>query len=195
MPRFFIPVATGLAWLAIAATTPARADFFTLDGRFECLERANSVCGDARMLPPAAGPQASRAPVAIEAPAPAPPAAPAALPNTAAPTPTAASDPLRAIALRIATRQIASGDLAALKEAAQRGNASAMELLAWCALNAIGERRDPIEAYLLYGVAASAALPRARENQAAIYERGLDSHQRQLVLDLANEGVAAAQPP
>jgi hypothetical protein len=66
-------------------------------------------------------------------------------------------------------------------------------LLAWCKLNAIGMARDPVQAYLLYGAAGNAALPNARDNQRLIYERDLDSNQRQQVLDLANEGMSLAQ--
>jgi hypothetical protein len=60
-------------------------------------------------------------------------------------------------------------------------------------LNAIGMARDPVEAFLLYGAAGDAALPNARENQRLIFERDLDSDQRQQVLNLANEGVALAR--
>ena len=58
---------------------------------------------------------------------------------------------------------------------------------------AIGMVRDPVEAFLLYGAAGNAALPNAHENQRLIFERDLDSHQRQQVLDLANEGVTLAR--
>ena len=100
---------------------------------------------------------------------------------------------MRAIAQRLQADAPASGDLAWLKQAAQSGNPRAIELLAWCDLNAVGTPRDPVQAYLLYGAAADAALPHARENQTLIYERDLDKDQRQKVLDLANEGAAFAQ--
>jgi hypothetical protein len=179
-----------LASLAIGLTAPARADFFTLDGRFECLDRSNAICGDAQPL-------ASMQPAAK--PAPVLPVAPVAQPLSSIPTARSvmpsprAEDPLRAIAQRVQADAPASGDLVWLKQAAQSGNPRAIELLAWCDLNAVGTPRDPVQAYLLYGAAADAALPHARENQTLIYERDLDKDQRQKVLDLVNEGAAFAQ--
>lgn len=182
-----------LTSLAIAGMAPpARADFFTLDGRFECLDHANAVCGDAQVIVPPT--------VAVK------PAAPVVAPPTLAaeaPTPLARrvtaplaprdDDPLRAIAQRVEIGRPTSDDLGWLQQAAKVGNARAIELLAWCKLNAIGTQGDAVEAYLLYGAAATAALPNARENQTLIYENDLDPNQRQQVLDLANEGVAVAQ--
>jgi len=89
-----------------------------------------------------------------------------------------------AIARRVADERPEAGDVAHLKQAAAAGDARAIELLAWCALKGIGIDRDPIAAYLLYGKAAVADVPRARENQRLVYERTLSSAQRQLVLDL-----------
>ena len=180
-----------LAALALGLAAPARADFFTLDGRFECLDGSNAICGD---------PQPLVSMQRVAKPTPVPPAAPPTAEPLSSP-PTARSvaplprteDPLRAIARRVQADAPASGDLAWLKQAAQSGNPRAIELLAWCDLNAIGTPRDPMQAYLLYGTAADAALPHARENQALIYERDLDKDQRQHVLDLANEGAAFAQ--
>ncbi|HEY3916295.1 MAG TPA: hypothetical protein VGL83_00805 [Stellaceae bacterium] len=184
-----------LALLAVGRVPPARADFYTLDGRYQCLERGDAVCGDARLLPAPAKHRAAP-PVADAAPsdsifgiAPTPDT------SLAAPPAPHAGDPLHAIALRLQAGRPASGDLAALKAQAHRGNPRAIELLAWCDLNAIGTPPDAVEAYLLYGAAASASLPHARTNQAAIFERYLDPDQRQTVLNLANEGVALAQLP
>lgn len=185
-----------LTWLAIAGiAAPARADFFSLDGRFECLDHANAVCGDAQAIVP---PPAAPARVA-------PPAAAVAVPTLAADPPIALArrvtappvprddDPVHAIAQRVQSGRSTSDDLAWLQQAAKTGNARAIELLAWCKLNAIGTQGDAVEAYLLYGAAASAALPNARENQMLIYENDLNPNQRQQVLDLANEGVALAE--
>jgi hypothetical protein len=185
----------GLASLTVLAiglmAPPARADFYMLDGRFQCLDRANAVCGDAQPL--VAMQQAAK-----PAPLPSPPAPdtlvamPQPVAHVAPPVP-GTDDPLHEIATRVQTDKPASGDLAWLKQAADKGNPRAIELLAWCKLNAIGTAGDPVEAYLLYGAAADAALPHARENQALIYEKDLAPNQRQQVLDLANEGVALAQ--
>jgi TPR repeat protein len=105
-----------------------------------------------------------------------------------------------AIARRVADERPEAGDADRLKHAAAAGDARAIELLAWCALKGIGMDRDPIAAYLLYGKAAAAAVPQARENQRLIYERTLSSAQRQLVLDVAamsrrTPGTLAAGAP
>lgn len=177
-------------------SAPARADFFSLDGRFQCLDRANAVCGDPQPLvsmQPAA-PPARPAPLPV--PPPAGPVATAVPPEPAthvAPPVPRPDDPLHDIAQRVQAYRPASADIAWLKHAAQSGNARAIELLAWCNLNAIGTPRDAVKAYLLYGAAADAALPHARENQALVYEQDLSPVQRQQVLDLVNEGVALAQ--
>src|SRR5579863_1131635 len=66
MKRFHLSRLLDIAALAAAvvvATTPARADFFTLDGRFQCLDRANAVCGDARVLLPRPVPKPAAPPV------------------------------------------------------------------------------------------------------------------------------------
>jgi len=185
---------------ALVAELPAaRAEFFSLDGRFQCLESGAAVCGDARKIVPPPRPAPPPAVVSSVAPAPVEPVVVAALPSPAppaAPAPATAArpvDPLQVVAARVQARRPSSNDLAWLAQAAQGGNARAIELLAWCKLNAIGMARDPVEAYLLYGAAGTAALPNARENQRLIYERDLDSGQRQQVLDLANEGVTLAR--
>lgn len=191
-----LPTGCGLAALAMLAlgrAAPARADFYTLDGRYQCIERGDAVCGDARLL---ATPAKHRAPPPIDDAAPSEPfltLSPDA-PLGTVPTPQP-GDPLHAIALRLQAGRAARGDLAALKAQAHAGNPRAIELLAWCDLNAIGTDRDAVEAYLLYGAAATAGLPNARSNQAAIFERYLNSDQRQTVLNLGNEGVALARLP
>lgn len=195
-----LPTVCGLAavlalGLALGWAAPARADFYTLDGRYQCIERGDAVCGDARLLPRPLAKHAAAPPVAEPTPAePLLAIAPAPRAPAAPPTPHP-GDPLHAIALRLQAGRPVRGDLAALKAQAQGGNPRAIELLAWCDLNAVGTSRDPIEAYLLYGAAASAGLPHARSNQAAIFERYLDADQRQTVLNLVNEGVALAQLP
>jgi hypothetical protein len=42
----------GLAWLVLGILVPtaAHAEFYSLDGRFQCLDHADAVCGDARPL-------------------------------------------------------------------------------------------------------------------------------------------------
>jgi len=196
MNRFFV-IGICAAAAFVAELPPAQAQFFSLSGRFECLESDAPFCGDAQ---PAAQPHP-----ALPAAAVAQPATPAAAEIvSAAPAPTAAPatasavaalpvDPLTVVAARVQARRPTSNDLAWLTQASGDGNGGAIELLAWCKLNGIGMARDPVVAFLLYGAADRAALPNARENQRLIFERDLDSHQRQQVLALANEGVTLAR--
>jgi TPR repeat protein len=179
----------------------AQAELFSLDGRFQCLESGAAICGDAQALmkprpaPVIAAPDVAPEPVSGMPVSAVPVAAPAtaATVATQAAAPSHSIDPLQVVAARVQARRPSSNDLAWLAQAARNGNARAIELLAWCKLNAIGMARDPIEAYLLYGAAGNAALPNARDNQRLIYERDLSSDQRQQVLDLANEGMTLAQ--
>jgi TPR repeat protein len=199
MKRIFVIGGFAAAGL-MAQLPPAHAEFFSLDGRFQCLERGAAVCGDAQSVlkpPPAPAPGVTQNPAEPEPIEAAPVAAPiaSAAPATAPATVAVARpiDPLQVVAARVQARRPSSNDLAWLAKAASDGNPRAIELLAWCKLNAIGMARDPIEAYLLYGAAGNAALPNARENQRLIYERDLNSDQRQQVLALANEDVALAR--
>jgi TPR repeat protein len=189
MTRFFV-VGTVAAATIFAGLPMAQAEFFSLDGRFQCLESGAKICGDAqavttpRPAPAVAKPVAAPEPLAAPAPAVAP---------VAAPAPARPIDPLKVVAARIQARRPSRNDIAWLLQAVRNGNARAIELLAWCKLNAIGMARDPVQAYLLYGAASAEALPNARDNQRLIYERDLNSDQRQQVLDLANEGTSLAQ--
>jgi hypothetical protein len=195
MKRFFV-IGAFVAAALLAELPSSHAELFSLSGRFQCLEGDIAVCGDAR---PVAEPHAAPAPVDEPSESlttvPVATAAPSDAVPVAAPAPIAAPpiDPLQVVAARVQARRPSSNDLAWLTRAARDGNVRAIELLAWCKLNAIGMARDPVEAFLLYGAAGSAALPHARENQRLIFERDLDSEQRQQVLDLANEGVTLAR--
>ncbi len=159
---------------------PARADFYALEGRFQCLGRPGAVCFDATPDPAVVQPppRNSRAPESPK-PAPAVAAAPRAVP------PPAPVDPIVAAAQRIEHGTPAPGDIDMLRRAAGSGDSRALELLAWCALHGIGMTSDPVAAYLLYGRAAAADVPHARENQALVYERNLSQTERQQVLDMA----------
>lgn len=166
---------------------PSHADFYALDGRFECLNQPRAVCYDARpsrvVSLPATKPEAPE-PVSIAAPEPKPPAA-APAPSSPAPTRSGpAHDPIIEIASRIKAKRPAGDDVAALRRAAASGDPRAIELLAWCALSGIGTGRDPLAAFFLYGEAAASAVPRARENQAAIYTQLLTSEERQRILEI-----------
>lgn len=165
----------GLTLTLAATPPPARADFYTLEGRFQCLDRPGAVCFDATTAPLV--PRDSTLDAASLTAA-APPTRPA--PAAA----TQPADPVLAIARRIAREHPDEGDLGRLRHAADLGDGRAVELLAWCALKGIGTGRDAVEAYLLYGKAVALAVPQARENQRLIYERTLTSAERQRVLDL-----------
>jgi hypothetical protein len=195
MRRFFVIGAFAAATI-LAHLPAAQAEFFSLDGRFQCLASGAKVCGDAQIVvkplpPPPVSRSATPEPVAaLLIAAPAPTAAPATGQVTVALPPV---DPLQVVAARIQARRPTNNDIAWLTQAAHNGDARAIELLAWCKLNAIGMARNPLAAYLLYGAASNAALPNARDNQRLIYERDLSSEQRQQVLNLANEGVTLAR--
>ncbi|HUB97258.1 MAG TPA: hypothetical protein VL993_15155 [Stellaceae bacterium] len=175
-----------LCFFAMAAalcgsTAPARADFYRLDGRFDCLGRADAVCFDKTPAPPdpyapapTAPKESERAHTALQT----PPAAPA------KPAPSRPPDPMLAIAQRIKEAHPAPGDLAELHRAADANDPRAVELLAWCALRGIGTTPDPLEAYRLYGKAEALAVPHAAENQRLVFERSLTSDQREHILEM-----------
>jgi hypothetical protein len=178
-----------LATAALAAVTfPAHADFYRLDGRFECLGHADTVCFDKTPTPPDPFapplPVPSHAPLASQA-APTPPVA-----TQAAHAATRPLDPILAVAARIERTHPDPGDLDLLRSAAAAGDPRAVELLAWCSLRGIGTGRDPLQAYVLYGKAAALDVPHARENQRLVFERSLSSAERERIL----ETEAAAQP-
>lgn len=196
MKRFFV-IGAGAAATILAGLPAARAEFFSLDGRFQCLASGAKVCGEAQIVVKPLPPPVPSSPSIMPEPLMALPiavSAPTAAPVTAqAPVVLPPVDPLQIVAARIQARRPTSNDIAWLTQAAHNGDARAIELLAWCKLNAIGMARDALEAYLLYGAASNAALPNARDNQRLIYERDLNSEQRQQVLNLVNEGVTLAQ--
>jgi hypothetical protein len=181
--------------LAALVLSPQRAlaDFYSVEGRFQCLEKAGAVCFDAAVPrpflltdPPPPPPVAPPATVLTPPPAPAPKPAAALRP--------APIDPVLAIAHRIEQEKPAAGDLASLRRAADAGDTRALELLAWCALNGIGMPRDAMAAYRLYGEAAKAGVPHAGENQRLVFERSLTSDEREALLERAARSASAAAP-
>lgn len=185
------------------AAPSAQADFYSLEGRYQCLEAGAATCGDAAPVAGAPAPQIA-APAGTTSGATAPPRAAA---SSDGPTPPVGAapgaripwhrtappaDPLADIASRIKARKPAPGDLAMLEARAKAADPRALDLLAWCAYAGIGEPHDPVRAWLLYGEAAAAGAPGARRNQAALYEGTLTPEQRQRVLDIENN---RAPPP
>ncbi|HUZ74441.1 MAG TPA: hypothetical protein VMU87_15765 [Stellaceae bacterium] len=185
MTRLLRSLTAALA-LALAIASPAQADFYSLAGRFQCLDKPGAVCYDA--TPSLEPPLPAQRPTP---PLPKPPdvtqarAAPPPETVVAPPAPPRPLDPILAIAARIKADRPDPGDLDMLRRAAALGDPRAIELLAWCALRGIGTSPDAVAAYFLYGEAAAAAVPHARENQTAVYERALTPDERQHVLDIA----------
>ena len=177
-----------IAALALAlgcAALPAHAQFYSLEGRFECLDDPHAVCGDVAQQAPA--PAASATTVATAASRPLAAAGQHGAPaRPAAAHQGDAADPVRAIAQRLQAGHPAAGDATALRRLAEGGDRRALELLAWSNLKGVGTARDPVQAFLLYGLAADLGVGTARHNQAVIYETELSPEQRQQVLTLAN---------
>jgi len=179
------------------AALPARAQFYSLEGRFECLDDPRALCGDVAPQATAPAPPASvaaalapRPPLAasgqggVASAHPTPPLAPAAAAHHGAAA--ASADPVREIVQRLQAGHPAPDDPATLRRLADRGDRRALELLAWSSLKGLGTARDPVRAFLLYGLAADLGVAAARHNQAIIYETELTSEQRQQVLMIAN---------
>jgi TPR repeat protein len=177
--------------LVAGAAASARADFYKLDGRFQCLGSAEASCGGAgraELLPPLPPKPPAKEAVAFVAPPVEPPVQAHIAPASPKPArPAAPRDPILVLADNVKDGRVSPEDLQRLRTLSHAGNAHATELLAWCDYKGIGVPRDPVAAYVLYGIAALAGVSHARANQAVIYEYALSSDQRQKVLDIQNE--------
>ncbi|HUC64716.1 MAG TPA: hypothetical protein VMA53_04760 [Stellaceae bacterium] len=183
MPRLrsFGWLGAGLLLALVLRALPAEAQFYSLDGRFQCLDNPRAVCFDATSDAPQPAPAAPR-------PAePAPRREAAAKQVAIAKAPGAPVDPLQAVILRLEARKPGPGDIALLRERTHADDKRAIELLAWANLNGIGVAPDPMEAYLLYGFGASLGVPHAKRNQAVVYETMMTPEQRQEVLTIEDE--------
>jgi hypothetical protein len=160
----------------------ARADFYDLTGRYECLEKPDSVCYDATpTLPdPRAWQSETAAERAVLAPEPKPKGA-----KNANIVPVHVNSYQDTID-RIQAKKPTEGDIALLQSRAKTGDAAALELLAWCEFTGVGVKADPAHAYLLYGEAAEAGAPKALANQQLIFGRYLTQDERQRILDIQN---------
>ena len=189
--------ALGIATAVTSLASPAQADFYSLAGRFECLAKPEGSCGGpgrAELLPPPAPkkPVVKETTAAVAPSQRAEPQQPQQQP-TAPQTQASASrarGPVETIAAAIRRGQVSAEDRATLQRLSQAGNAHATELLAWCDYKGIGAAPDPVAAYVLYGIAALAGVPTARQNQAVISDYALTSEQRQKGLDMQNELLA-----
>jgi hypothetical protein len=169
-------LAATLVWVL-----PARAEFYDLEGRYECLDTPDRICYDATSSldrSPTAEPEAAALP-----PPPASPSAKKKVTKSAAVTP---DDSLPAIGNRLQAHKPAAGDISTLVARAKSGDAKALEMLAWCSFVGVGVPRDPVRAYFLYGQAATAGAPTGRENQEMVFKRALSPDQKQQVLEIEN---------
>src|SRR5579862_107606 len=124
---------------------PARADFYTLDGKFACLSAGEETCaGHARdaLVPPKTD--------APNAPVPSPPhrdpllQAPPTLTDHKQSKGATPLDSIHDIAARVEAGKPSSEDLHRLRAIARTGDGRAIELLAWCDYFGIGLPRDPV---------------------------------------------------
>jgi hypothetical protein len=194
---FRCAVAVVLANLSVA---PARADFYTLDGKFACLDSGDAGCIDRqhaadKLIP--RNPESPAPPERVTPPSDNDPLlqAPPALTSRPQAQNGASHDPIRDIATRIAAGKPSSDDIHHLRTLARSGDGQAIELLAWCDYFGVGLTRDPVAAYILYGIASLAGIAGASANQAVIYNYVLTPNQRQMVLDIQNDDVDFATMP
>ena len=147
----------------------ARAQFYDLDGVYRCLTAPTAACEqDLRDQPRSAAKSAVK---------------PEAASNPSAPP----SEPTleRAIA-KVRDKTAGAREIEFLAKRAAANDPRAVEVLAWCKLNAIGTPADPVAAYWLYRQAAALGVANARRNQITIYEKLLTSEERQQVLTREN---------
>jgi len=145
----------GLAGFLVSTGTPARAQFYNLDGTYHCVMQSDPACTAEAKLPPqpAASAQGLFAGPTVES-----------------------------VFAAIRTQKLSPADMELLEAHAAEKEPRALEALAWCKLNGIGWPADPIAAYLLYGAAAALGVPKAMGNQIAIFETLMTQQQRQDLL-------------
>jgi TPR repeat protein len=135
----------------------ARAQFYDLDGAYRCLTAPSAACEqDLRDQP-----------------------RPDAKPPPSEPT-------LAQVIAKVRDKTAGPREIELLTKRAAANDPRAVEVLAWCKLNAIGTSADPVAAYWLYRQAAALGVANARRNQIAIYEKLLTPEERQQVLTREN---------
>ena len=189
-------IAPGLAVMLATsfAAPPAWADFYTLDGKFACLSSGEATCANHSrdtLVPP----KPASADATNDTAAPSHDPLLQAPPTLAPVQPATPHDTIADIGIRVAAGKASSDDLGRLRVLSRGGDGRAIELLAWCDYFGIGVPRDPVAAYIMYGVAALAGIAGASANQAVIYEYVLTPDQRQMVLDIQNDDIDAATAP
>lgn len=144
----------GLAGSLISTGTPARAQFYDLDGTYHCVKQSDPACVAEAKLPPLR---------------------PTLQPGHTGPT-------VDSVFAAIRAHRLSPADMQLLEAHAEDKEPRSLEALAWCKLNGIGWPADPIAAYLLYGAAAALGVPKANANQIAIFETRMTQQQRQALL-------------
>jgi hypothetical protein len=144
----------GVAGFLVSTGAPVRAQFYDLDGTYRCVTKSDPSCAAQTQLPP-----------------PPPP-----------PRPVYTGPTMKSVIAGIRAQKLSPGDMQLLEAHAGQKEPRAVEALAWCKLNGIGWPADAMEAFFLYGEAAQLGVPKAKENQVAIFETRLTQQQRQEVL-------------
>ena len=162
MPAMMRGICVLLVLGVAALNSPARAQFYDLDGAYRCLKTPDPACEKNLQDQPN------------------PPTPPAPPPKPNEPS-------FSQVLAHVRDKTATPGDIEVLARLAAADDPRAVEVLAWCRLNGIGGARDPIAAYWLYRQAAGLEVPHARENQIAIFERQLTQEQRQEVLTGENK--------
>src|SRR5262249_32572284 len=147
-------ISLGFAGFLVSTGTPARAQFYDLDGAYHCVTQFSPACATEAKLPP-----------------PPPP-----------PSPIHKGPTLESVFAAIRAQKLSPADMELLASHAEQKEPRAIEALAWCKLNGIGWPADPITAFLLYGAAAELGIPKAKANQVTIFETRLTQQQRQDLL-------------
>jgi len=190
-------ILTGLAGsLASIAMAPSYADFYRLEGRFECLQKGGTGCVDMGQLEskPAPAPKPADPPRDAEAQKPAAPPSPPPAPVRPA-VKAAPRDPVFDLASRVNAGHPSADDLKHLRQLARAGDARASELLGWCEYAGVGMPRDPVAAYVFYRLAVLQGRPQAAANQSVIFDYVLTSEERQSVAEIENEQAAPEPLP
>jgi TPR repeat protein len=147
-------ISLGLAGCLVSIGTPARAQFYSLDGAYHCVTKADASCSAEASLPP-----------------PPPP-----------PPPVYTGPTMNSVIAGIRAKKLGAAEMQFLEARAEQKEPRAVETLAWCKLNGVGWPADPIAAFFLYGEAAQLGVPAAKDNQVTIFESRLTQQQRQDVL-------------
>ncbi|HEX4194834.1 MAG TPA: hypothetical protein VHY80_17130 [Stellaceae bacterium] len=147
-------ISLSLAGFLALTDTPARAQFYSLDGTYHCVMDADPACSAEAKLPPPPVP----------------------------PPPVYTGPTMDSVIAGIRAKKLSPGDMQLLEAHAEQKEPRAVEALAWCKLNGVGWPADPMAAFFLYGEAAQLGVLGAKDNQIAIFEAQLTQQQRQDVL-------------